>query len=54
MVVRVGGRNVLDASYQGEELDPEANVRESVGVGPENQPFKYGKWMLSSHFTVKF
>ena len=45
MVVRIDGRNVLDATYNGEELDPDANVKEDVGMGPEKQPLKCGKWI---------
>jgi len=45
MVVRVGGQNVLDASWNGEELAPEANVKEAVGLGVERQPLKCGKWI---------
>jgi hypothetical protein len=45
MVVRLDGQNVLDASYAGEELDPDADGKEDVGIGPENQPLKCGKWI---------
>ena len=45
MVVRVDGQNVLDASLRGEELDPNANTDEDVGMGPEHQPLHCGKWI---------
>jgi hypothetical protein len=45
LVVRVDGQNVLDATYGGEELDIDANVKEDVGIGPEKQPLKCGKWI---------
>jgi hypothetical protein len=45
MVVHVNGQNVLDGSWTGEELDPAANRDEPVGMGPEGQPLKCGKWI---------
>jgi hypothetical protein len=45
LMVRMDGRNVLDGSLSGEELDSEANVHEDVGTGPEGQPLKCGKWI---------
>ena len=44
MMVRCNGDNVMDASYQGEELDPTATA-ELAGNGPEALPFKFGKWI---------
>jgi len=45
IVVRLGGQNVLDASLGYAQLDPAANVKESVGMGPKHQPLKCGKWI---------
>ena len=49
MVVRINGNNVLDASWAGlEELDPSANVKEDVGMGPEGQHLLCGSWFYMS------
>ena len=47
MAVRVGERNVLDASWSGtgEELDPQANSGDDLGIGWESQKLKVGKWV---------
>ncbi len=46
MVVRIDGRNVLDASNLGEELDQDANVKEDVGMAPATKvPLRCGKWI---------
>ncbi len=45
MVVRVDGRNILDASLPDGRLDPGADEDEDVGTGPENDPLKCGKWI---------
>jgi len=43
LVVRWNGTNVLDASYDGESVDPSANAQEIQSHG--NKSLKYGKWI---------
>lgn len=47
LVVRVGGRNVLDADWKSEKLVPSANVQEDVGQAPpySGQPLYCGRWV---------
>lgn len=51
MAVRVGGQNVLDASWPGEELDSAADTNEDVGRGVEGQPLHCGKWIQMAEGT---
>ncbi len=44
LVVRWNGANVLDASYNGEQVDPSANASDAEG-GSSNKSLRYGKWI---------
>jgi hypothetical protein len=44
LVVNIDGKNVLDGSFQGERLDPSANVNENVGQAWGGQSLNCGQW----------
>jgi hypothetical protein len=55
MVVRIDDENVLDATFNdpAENLHLGCNVNEDVGIGPENQPYKCGKWIpMQANITM--